>query len=1209
MSNEYLKRKPTSSGNQKVWTLSAWIKQNDDTGKSGNGAFVFGYFDEGASPTPRGCIQINESAVSGRITVGWNPTGSSWYQTIPDGLHRDTGGWYNLIVSVDMTREDEGDAVRMYFNGAKKDPTPRLGTWGSAPADLNRDTGYNSKVEHYIGAFASTLQNTRILLSDMFFVDGQALTPDVFGYYKNGTGYISEGERYATDFRPGQWRPHVPRRIKSEIEKSGGFGANGYYLPMNDSSNFGGDFHCDIDSIIKLKGEDLPQPKGGADSRTIEANLREDPLKEHLILAIPGASYQDSKNLIKNGNVDNGTTSSWTGFHAQVSVDNGRLEVNDTANAGGWSLAAQEIPTAIGEEYILSFSYTASSDNMYYGHYNGSYTSAGTAPSGYNGPVNTSGKYSYRFTATSTTSTILLAVNDAGTSFFEDIRVCRLEDPRDYHGDIKGVGGSNRNIAKNNGSGIVGDVSSYYGSSLICNGESGTGFRFESADFAFGTDDFTVEGWFNVQRDTSSIRTLFDTRTSDNYTTGFFLGINTNDNLYTYGFPAGATVVEMGVPAIDQWHHVVIERHGSIGRVYLNGVVIKHHEMGSTNYTDQGGTLLRPSNHFGNLYAFIGHAMDWRVYKGVAKYKGGFDCPKHYSPQNMGSWRETPDTCTNNFPTLNDLMPVTGTLSNGNLTYVDSTAAWHTMANTMAVTKGKWYVEMRIDVKGWIFLGASQIYGFSGINPTSQHVGAGPSSGVTGGKGVGIVYDPSDTRGDLTYNGTNSAYTGGTSGSEVGDVIGMSIDLENNNFKFYRNGELKYDLDGLLEIGAEYHIGISTYQSAGGTFNFGQNPTFSGSEREAGTFKDDSGYGTFKYQPPAGHLAICSANMPEPSVSDPSEYFSALVWEGDGQMGRGISGLKFKPDFAWIKPRDIADNHVLTNVLSGPGKIMYCNQTYSEPTVTDNNRLALKQGGIDLSSWNNVNDPGDQFIGWFWKANGNNVITNTEGTITSNVTVNQEAGFSIVTYTGNGSTGATFGHGLNKQPTFIMVKRRDGTSQWNVWTPSLTNNQAMYMNTTNQRQSSTTFWQDTTPNDSVITLGTDRNVNNATYLAYCWTDVEGYSKVGQYRGTGSDNGAFVYCGFKPAWVMIKAIDLDPSAWIMVDSFRNSKNPIKNKLHADHFGAEDVSNPAGSTDETNWVDFLSNGFKLRKNNSWTNYSAYTYTFLAFAESPFATANAK
>ena len=1191
MANEFLKRTPTSSGNRSVFTFSAWVKKNVATSSSAQSLL-----SGGVNASDRGVIDFDSPG--GDIRFGFNNS-SSWSLTETTSLFRDPSSWKNVVVSVNLANAD----VSIYVNGIKQSISSV--SWPSIVNNVFNAAGYGM----YIGStYGQISQMYNGQMFDVFWVDGQELKPDVFGYYKEGTGYISASERYATDFRPGQWRPHTPRRIKSEIKRSGGFGINGFYLPMNDSSNFGGDFHCDIDSIIKLKGEDLPQPKGGVNA-PIESNLREDPLKEHLILAIPGASYEDSKNLIKNGSVDNGTTSSWTGFHAQVSVDNGRLEVNDTANAGGWSLAAQEIPTAVGEEYILSFDYTASSDSMYYGHYNGSYPSAGSVPSGYNGPVNTSGKYSYRFTATNTTSTILLAVNDAGTSFFEDIRVCRLEDPRDYHGDIKGVGGSNRNIAKNSGSGIVGDVSSYYGSSLVCTGESGTGFRFESADFAFGTDDFTVEGWFNVQRDTSGIRTLFDTRTSDNFSTGLFLGINTNDNLYTYGFPSGTTVVDMGVPAIDEWHHVVVERHGSIGRVYLDGVVIKHHEMGSTNYTDQGGTLLRPSNHFGNLYAFIGHAMDWRVYRGVAKYKGGFDCPKHYSPQNMGSWRETPDTCTNNFPTLNDLMPVTGTLSNGNLTYVDSTAAWHTMANTMAVTKGKWYVEMRIDVKGWIFLGASQIYGFSGINPTSQHIGAGPSSGVTGGKGVGIVYDPSDTRGDLTYNGTNSAYTGGTSGSAVGDVIGMSIDLENNNFKFYRNGELKYDLDGLLEIGAEYHIGISTYQSAGGTFNFGQNPTFSGSERVAETFKDDSGYGTFKYQPPTGHLAICSANMPEPSVSDPSEYFSALVWEGDGQMGRSISGLKFKPDLAWIKPRDIADNHVLTNVLSGPGKIMYCNQTYAEPSVTDNNRLALKQGGIDLSSWNNVNDPGDKFIGWFWKANGDNVVTNTEGTITSNVTVNQEAGFSIVTYTGNGNTGATFGHGLNKQPTFIMVKRRDGTSQWNVWTPSLTNNQAMYMNTTNQRQSSTTFWQDTTPNDSVITLGTDRNVNNATYLAYCWTDVEGYSKVGQYRGTSSDDGAFVYCGFKPAWVMIKAVNLDPSAWIMVDSFRNSINPIKNKLHADHFGAEDVSNPAGSTDATNWVDFLSNGFKLRKNNSWTNYSAYTYTFLAFAESPFTTANAK
>ena len=169
MANEYLKRTPTSGGNEKVWTISAWIKQNDAIGANSNGSFLFGYYEEGASPAPRGSIQINESAIDGRVTAGWNPSGSSWYQTIANGSYRDTGSWYNLVVVVDTTKELISDGIQIYFNGVKRDPGGYLGSWGSGAAALNVGTGFNSKAEHYIGAFASNLQNSNLTLSDMFF--------------------------------------------------------------------------------------------------------------------------------------------------------------------------------------------------------------------------------------------------------------------------------------------------------------------------------------------------------------------------------------------------------------------------------------------------------------------------------------------------------------------------------------------------------------------------------------------------------------------------------------------------------------------------------------------------------------------------------------------------------------------------------------------------------------------------------------------------------------------------------------------------------------------------------------------------------------------------------------------------------------------------------------------------------------------------------
>ena len=280
MANEYLTRTLTSTGNQQVWTYSVWIKTNDVS----NTNYLFGYFDEGASPTPRGTIQFNESNEDGKTTVGWNPTGSAWYQTQTEGYHRDCGNWLHLCIAVDTTKTDEGDGIKMYFNGAKESATSYLGTWGSDAAALNINTGFNSLVEHYINGFSASSGRGEVQYSDFFWVDGQALGPDVFGFYKDGDGYQSSGTTQATDFRSGKWSPRSPKSIKHTINRSGGFGVNGFYLPFNDSSNPGADFHCTPNSIIKLKGEDLPQPRNGAPttSDVYVSQLREEKGSEDL---------------------------------------------------------------------------------------------------------------------------------------------------------------------------------------------------------------------------------------------------------------------------------------------------------------------------------------------------------------------------------------------------------------------------------------------------------------------------------------------------------------------------------------------------------------------------------------------------------------------------------------------------------------------------------------------------------------------------------------------------------------------------------------------------------------------------------------------------------------------------------------------------------------------------------------------------------------
>ena len=261
MANEYLKRQPTSTGNRKVFTWSGWVKTTKES-KSGNGNDVFFC----ASSNDTGSTVYHRTRI-GKFVQDPHDFGFNHYDGANDNYSseadfRDFSSWSHYLCSVDTTKEQTTDRVKLYVNGAHINDLQTV-----TAINQNLDTFVNGLTVHYLGAdgwTASPNTPAKISMFDVFMVDGQALTPDVFGFYKDGKGYQSSGTTQATDFRPGQWSPHSPRKIKTEIERKGGFGVNGFYLPMNDSSNFGADFHTTPNSIITLKGEDLPQPRNGA---------------------------------------------------------------------------------------------------------------------------------------------------------------------------------------------------------------------------------------------------------------------------------------------------------------------------------------------------------------------------------------------------------------------------------------------------------------------------------------------------------------------------------------------------------------------------------------------------------------------------------------------------------------------------------------------------------------------------------------------------------------------------------------------------------------------------------------------------------------------------------------------------------------------------------------------------------------------------------
>ena len=393
--------------------------------------------------------------------------------------------------------------------------------------------------------------------------------------------------------------------------------------------------------------------------------------------------------------------------------------------------------------------------------------------------------------------------------------------------------------------------------------------------------------------------------------------------------------------------------------------------------------------------------------------------------------------------------------------------------------------------------------------------------------------------------------------------------------------------------------------------NFGQDSTFAGSTT-AGGFKDSTGIGDFKYAVPSGALALCSKNLirlnkergTECKIINAKRHFDVLTYTGDGQSGRKVSGLQFRPDFLWIKRRDSGANHGLYDVVRGHLQRLV---TDTE-NVEDTNLPHLESfdgDGFTLGSDTYQNGNGQTFVAWAWKAGGA-AVTNNDGTIATSISANQEAGFSIVTWSGNGSAGATLGHGLGKKPKMIIVKRRAGGNQdWFMDVGEIENARGgryWRLRGAISPQSDTNVFPATAPTSTVFSVGADAGVNasGSTYVAYVWTDIPGYSAFGTYRGNGDTDGQYVTTGFKPRFILTKRSAVD--GWSMWDSQRSGgHNLIHNRNGAGYSDAESTAISSG----TSLVDMYGNGFKWRGQSNDTNGDGDNYVYMCFGEESFNT----
>ena len=758
---------------------------------------------------------------------------------------------------------------------------------------------------------------------------------------------------------------------------------------------------------------------------------------------------------------------------------------------------------------------------------------------------------------------------------------------------------------------------------------------------------WTFSTWIKPGDATATKSLLFGNSGGTGQSAYLMFRVQANAQLYVQIYNTGALQTNRMLRDTSAWYHIMLVFNTTLGtaddrmKIYINGVQETSFNLrenpdqnldtviNSTSPTWVGSRATSLS------MAFNGYMAETYLIDGAAKTPSDFGetnddtgqwLPKEYSGSfgtngfylkfvsgaigtdssgnsntmtvaNVANYDVVTDTPTNNFATLNPAVSATSgmVLSEGNLHGVFRSASITNAQQAVSTIdipagSGKWYWEMRQTYTGLGFI--------MGIVPKGEL----PRMSYAGSLGYGYV----NASGKKTINATETAY--GTAWFTSGQtyIISCYYDSDNRKVGFKLNNTDQGYVSEDVTAGS-YAAAFSNASGGSGsqptTINFGQNGTFAGAVTAQGN-ADTNGIGDFYYAPPSGYKALCTANLPDPAIPLPSAQFNTVLYTGNGGTN-AITGVGFQPDWVWAKVRDEAYSHGLFDAVRGVTKKLSSNLTNAE--VTDSGLTAFGSDGFTMGSDAGMNGSSKTYVAWNWKANGSG-SQNTDGSINSTATsANQTAGFSIVTYTGNNQA-ATVGHGLGVAPDLVIVKSIGGAGSWHVYngvTSSDSENYYMLLDATTALTNSgtgTVPWNNTRATSSVFSVGganASTNINTRTYVAYCFASKPSFSKVGIYTGNGSASGPFINTGFKPAWVLIKRTDA-ANDWLLFDNKRDVDNVASlrlfpNQSYADYTSAR--------------IDILSNGFKARATTNDTNANGGTYIYMAFAESPFKTANAR
>ena len=1175
-----------AASNKKKWTYSYWIKKCGDTGNHWYNSFLWA----GAS-------------LSGNLRFD-DPNTSQMYGILASGVtfnttrrFRDYSAWMHVVIVYDSDNSTAGDRFQLYIDGVRE-------TSFTAISSISEglDSSFNGNEIHGIGWYNSNT-GLKCYLADVYFIDGYAKVP---------------GDFAAADEDTGQWLPKEYEDSMAEVTSVIPTGYT-YWAGMSET--------WDGTSTATSAGNDFIDLALPSDTKVYWEVTITNPAVYRQIGFLTGASGTGTS---YNDNV--------RGYYL-----NGGTSGVFLNQSGGGRTHSSAIGVTFATGHTLMFAWDPINDKIFYGH-NGTWLDSADPVAGTNAQITgddlSSGSWYFkqgRTTHDVGVGTTMTTVSQASSLYYQTVsnkNTCHLKFDGTNLGEDSSGNGNDWTASGLTASGHV---------NMPCVSFDGSGDYLsipDSADFTVGSDPFTIEFW--AYKTSSGEDNIMGSSDSGGSTASLSYAIQTgssspsNSLCAHVGDGSSLHTCNSGVDfVLNRWVHVAFVRDGNTLRLFQNGIQMDTTAFSGTVKDSADSFFIGRGGNFSGTKDFPGYISNFHFVKGTALYTANFTpsttATKHANTKllccqssssateensdsshtitatNASATTKSDDTTgddqvndtptsfndggngTGNYATLNPLYITNATITQGNLS-ITSSSGYAEAHSTQIMTSGKWYME------------------FNYTKNTGDYItfGIGQSNRVLA-PGDGVIHRSEDYGWKAwTDPASWKAMTGGVIGHDGsstnpladGDIISLAFDADNGKLWAAKNGTWITNASGVgnpatganpdysgLTYSGGYQFQAGPYGDANLTANFGQQ--------------------AFAYTPPSGFKALNTYNLPDPTIAKPSEHFNTVLYEGTGSSGNAVTGVGFEPDLVWCHRRDTAGGPHLFNSLSGETKVLYPGYTDPEDPFSD---FSFDSDGFTASgSANGFNSAagGSTYASWHWDANtsGSNDASSTGiGTIDSTYKVNTTAGFSIVNYTGNNTNPASVAHGLNAVPAMIIVKNRDTAGKdWIVYHKGIGASNWLQHNTAGAMVANTQAWNGTTPTSTVWTMQDRSDMNNTDdFTAFVWSEVEGYSKFGTYEGNGNVDGPVVWCGFRPAWIMLKNVD-DGGNWVILDNKRIGFNEENYASFIPADAAEYSTDPD--------VDILSNGFKLLTTLGWRNASNKTHIFAAFAESPFKYANAR